>query len=294
MRPVDLFHIGPQKSGTTWIYNCLKEHPEITTSPDDTIHFFDMNYHRGEAWFLDHFAASSPSQKIFDPTYSYIRSPLAPKRIKAHNPKALIALTMRHPVSRAFSHYWHEKKKGRYNFTFEEIMSNYDLFANWVEPGFYAVHIERLLEHFPISQILPQDYDHMCNAPSDFLRELLEFYGITTDFEPRVIDKRLNEAKPTENHSKKQFKAFASRAGKSTLKNIGLGKTIPYLNEIKNASSVAHPENRNRQKGMEYLSDQPQALLEDLIAACEPEINHLEKLLELDFSSWRSLKALQC
>lgn len=294
MHLVDLFHIGPQKAGTTWIYNCLKEHPEVTTSSTDSIHYYDMNYHRGKAWFFEHFGSASAGEKILDPTYSYIRSPLAPKRIKNDNPGAHIALCMRHPVSRAFSHYWHEKKKSRYDFSFSEVMSNYDLFANWIEPSLYAVHIERYLEHFSRDQLLPQLYDHMCADPRGFIRSLFEFYGIDTNFKPSVIDKRLNTAKPQENPSKKRLRTSISRTAKSTLKNIGLGNTIPYIRGAKHASTKRATESSTRQKKMEYLSDQPQALLEDLIAACEPEIDHLEKLLELDLSSWRSLKALQC
>ena len=42
MKPVDIFHIGPQKTATTWVYRCMSEHPELAGPPRDTIHYFDM------------------------------------------------------------------------------------------------------------------------------------------------------------------------------------------------------------------------------------------------------------
>ena len=116
MKPVDIFHIGPQKTGTTWIYRCSREHPEIAVPPKDSIHYFDMFYPRGRGWYAEFFADAKPGQKLIDPTPSYIRSPLAAARIYEENPEAKIVLCLRHPIERAFSHYWHEKKRGRFNF----------------------------------------------------------------------------------------------------------------------------------------------------------------------------------
>ena len=97
-RVVQLFHVGPQKSGTTWIYRCLAEHPGVAVPPRDSIHFFDMHFGRGDGWYLEHFQDAHADQPLFDPTPSYLRSPWAPRRIAAHNPGARIALCLRHPV----------------------------------------------------------------------------------------------------------------------------------------------------------------------------------------------------
>ncbi len=57
---------------------------------------------------------------IVDNTTSYARDPLAPKRIYNYNPKSKIVFLIRNPIDRAFSHYWHEKRKLKINFKFEE------------------------------------------------------------------------------------------------------------------------------------------------------------------------------
>lgn len=43
----NVIHIGPQKSATTWLYECMKQHPEVRSATRDSVHFFDINYARG-------------------------------------------------------------------------------------------------------------------------------------------------------------------------------------------------------------------------------------------------------
>lgn len=292
MEKAHLFHIGPQKSGTTWVFNCLKQHPEILTSEKDSIHYFDINYHRGRGWYYKHFLGDGFKRKIFDPTYTYLRSPLAPKRIRAENPNALISLTMRHPVSRAFSHYWHEKKKKRHNFRFEEVIYNYDLFSSWVEPGFYAAHLERYLECFPYSQILPQLYDDLSSCPENFLKDLFQFYGIRTDFKPSVVNQRLNVASPEQNFRTKFINKLLI-SGYSALTLSNPSQNYPAKSECKKLKGQKNAWLFGA-GNIEYLSEQPQPLIEDLMAVCEPEIEHLENLLSLDLSSWRTMRSIGC
>src|SRR5690606_27558532 len=187
MKPVEIFHIGPQKSATTWIYRCLQEHPQVAAPPKDSIHYFDMFYAFGRSWYETFFANARPDQKLFDPTPSYIRAAQAPARIAKENPGARIVVSLRDPIERAFSHYWHMKKNRVITFEFSDVLDNYDLFSSWIEPGFYAEHIERYLEFFPREQILCQRFDDLERDPRLFLDQLLVFYGLDTNFTPSVL-----------------------------------------------------------------------------------------------------------
>lgn len=283
---IDLFHVGPQKAGTTWLYGCLHEHPEVAVPSTDAIHYFDIHYHRGSEWLYGHFADAGVGQKLIDPTHSYLRSPRVPERIRAVSPHARIALTMRHPVTRAFSHYWHEKKKGRHDFRFEEVLENYDLYASWLEPGFYSMHIERFLEHFPREQLLAQRFERMGDDPGGFLSELFAFYGIDPDFRPSILYERRNVAQSRAQWRSRRARARIRSAGRRVLTAVGLdalrrpGRRL--LETV--AEPFEGPEGR-----IERLADQPPTLLEDLMAICLPEIERLERLLDIDLSAWRSL-----
>jgi len=272
-RPVDLFHVGPQKSGTTWIYRCLREHPQVACPPRDTIHYYDMFYARGPRWYAQHFRDARPEQKLFDPTPSYLRSPGAARRIAADNPEARIALCMRNPIERAFSHYWHEKKKRRFDFGFEEVLTNYDLFSSWIEPGFYAEHVERFLEHFPRAALLCQRYDDLERDPAGFLGQLLAFAGVDPGFTPAVLRRRVNAA--------------GSRHG--FVDTWLLPRINGALRRVGRATGSAR---LSRGFGglsgkAEYLQGVPAELLGPLREICEPEIVRVERLLGCDLASWR-------
>lgn len=270
MKAVDLFHIGPQKSGTTWVYRSLKEHPEIATSSKDSIHYFDMFYSKGDNWYKSQFTEAKPHQKLFDPTPSYLRSSLAPKRIFAENSTAKIVVCLRHPINRAFSHYWHEKKKRKYNFSFEEVLSNYDLFSSWIETGFYAEHIERYLSYFPREQILLQKFEDLQNNPQLFLRELFTFMEVNVDFLPSTINRKINVA------GKKR--TIVSKL-KSVIGEMGSFAIPGIWNDTGLAVKFSGKE--------EYLS----GIDEDVYKALEeiyfPEIKRLENLLGISLDEWK-------
>jgi len=276
MKPVDIFHIGPQKAATTWVYKCLSEHPEVMCPPGDTIHYFDIHYAKGRDWYASFFADARHDQKLFDPTYTYIRSPWASRRIARENPDAKIILCLRNPIERAFSHYWHEKKKGKIAFQFGELFQNYDLFCSWIEPGLYAEHIARYLEHFSRSQILCLRFEKLKSNPELFLRQLLQFIEVDDTFTPTWLDQVVNEAggkRTMPNAVWRRIRRRIVKFGKDDLVNAI--ETAPIIGQWV----------RDRD---EYNHGIDSKVRDELEVICEPEIRRLEQLLELDLASWRS------
>lgn len=216
-KATNLFHVGPQKSGTTWLYQALRCHPDISAPEVDTINYFDINYCKGESWYESFF--THDDEKIrFDPTYTYIRNKRAPERISKHNPNAKIMLTARDPIERAFSHYWHEKKKDRFDFNFYEVFRNYDLFENWIEPGMYALHYRRFLEFFPKDQIKILFFQDLQDDPERFFEDVCRYCEIDNTFMPPVLGKRINEAG--------QFKSRTRRAAEQKIRTIPGGDAL--------------------------------------------------------------------
>ncbi len=279
MKRVDVFHVGPQKAARTWAYQCLREHPEIGCPPRDSIHYFDMLYHRGRDWYVSHFDGVSPTLIWVDPTYSYLRSPLVPARIAEENPEAKIIVCLRHPVERAFSHYWHEKRKDRFNYTFGEVLENYDLYASWIEPGFYATHLERFLSRFRRDQLLCQLYDDLERDPQRFYRDMLAFIGVEdVGFEPRRLHERINPARPWRSYGRERV----GRAADRILRTTGLAAPVRAVKR-----ALAGRGERGADRAVERLDDQAQALIAELHELFAPEIERLERLLGLDLAHWR-------
>jgi hypothetical protein len=280
MRPVDLFHIGPQKAGTTWVYACLREHPDVVLPSRDSIHYFDIGYHRGRDWYAGHFPDHSPGRVLIDPTPSYLRCPNAPARIAKENPKAKIIVCLRHPIERAFSHYWHEKKKHRFNFRFEEVLENYDLWSNWVESGFYSRFLQRYLDHFPREQILCQLFDDLSLDTRAFLDAILEFGGLERGFTPSVLDVKVNPALASETQAKVEARKL--------LASVGLiGTAIKVKGALRSVGLVGDADRSSGGERIERLIDVDPAVRAELRLACTPEIERVERLMGVDLSTWR-------
>ncbi|WP_436932574.1 sulfotransferase domain-containing protein [Halosimplex halobium] len=191
----DFVIVGPQKCATTWMYECLREHPEVLMPETDSVHYFDMNYHRGEEWYRGFFDAHDNEPIVGEETPSYIRDSKTPKRMGDLIPDARVIFSLRNPVERAYSHYWHERSKGKIDFAFEEVFENYDLFENWVVPGFYHQHLQRFKNSFPEDQLKVAIFDDLVTDDKVFIQDIFDFIGADDSFVPSFIDNRVNEAR---------------------------------------------------------------------------------------------------
>lgn len=277
MKRIDSFHIGPQKSATTWVYKCLKAHPEVGCASNDSTHYFDMRYSEERDWYESFFRHTSEEQTLIDMTPSYIRSPWVPRRLVKENPDAKIICSLRNPVDRAFSHYWHEKKKDKIAFQFEEVLDNYDLFSSWIEPGFYAEHLERYLKHFPREQLLCLPFRLLQEDDEAFLRRILEFIQVDSSFKPSWLGKKANEAGGRRTVTNAVWLRIRGR-----LRRIGQDSLVESIEE----APVVGRWLRNRD---EYERGIKEDVRRELLEICEPEIRRTEELLDLDLSHWREM-----
>lgn len=266
---IDIFHIGPQKTATTWVYRALSEHPEMLVSQVDSVHYFDMNY-EDDSWLTKNYQdiVNAQNKLVFDPTYTYIRSIHAPQRIYDHNKDAKIMLTARNPVERAFSHYWHERKKDRFNFAFDEVFKNFDLYANWVEPGFYHKHYLKYREYFSEDQIRILFYDDLVNDPCHFFAEICEFCGIDSGFKPSILNRKVNVASV--------YKSRRSKMIETKVRSLPLGKTM-----LKLKSKLT------RLPLKESLSNVDAEIKRRLYDLFIPDIVALEATTSRDLSHWK-------
>src|SRR3989344_4219959 len=133
---VDFICIGPERSGTTWLYQCLKEHPEICVSEPKEVNFFNSsqsfwrkdligqtNYTKGLEWYKQHFNHCLNKKIIGEFTPIYLHSPEVPERIHKHFPDVKLIAILRNPIERLYSHYRYTELKGFYQLpTFKEVI----------------------------------------------------------------------------------------------------------------------------------------------------------------------------
>ena len=92
--------IGAQRAGTTWLYECLREHPEIFLPETKELHYFDLNHEKGYEWYFQHFEGAS-EKAIGEITPNYYQYPGAIEKAHALLPEAKFIFILREPKAKA-------------------------------------------------------------------------------------------------------------------------------------------------------------------------------------------------
>ena len=191
---VNFLGLGAQKSGTSWAYTCLYEHPEVCI-PVKEIHFFSRpRYAEGKGWYEEHFKRCDEGKLRGEWSTSYLYSEEAAERIRACYPNAKLLAILRNPVHRAYSQYRNAVRGGEIPKTMSFDAYSEKEKSVW-DQGLYAVQLERYLKLFPREQILVLIYEDIKKDPVAFMRRIHEFLGIRPDFVASMINEEVNIAR---------------------------------------------------------------------------------------------------
>jgi hypothetical protein len=195
----DALIIGAMKCGTSSLHNYLVQHPQVVPPLRKEVHYFDVHYARGEAWYRANFGRAGAPGLNLDSSPYYLFHPCVPARAHALVPHAKLIVMLRDPVRRAYSHYWHERGKGREPLSFEdaiaaepdriaaatarlergEIMrSTAHEYFSYLARGRYAEQIERWLAHYPREQLLVLRFEDLHRGALDVLNRALAFVDL--------------------------------------------------------------------------------------------------------------------
>ncbi|MCA9048712.1 MAG: sulfotransferase [Planctomycetaceae bacterium] len=191
----NFFHAGFPKSATTWFHRCLMEHPDVCVPQNDAVHFLTIHHDQGDDWYRSLFTSYCGQPIVGDTTPTYAAFDWSRRRMAEYNPEARILLTLRNPIDRAFSHYWHMKKKRRYAERFEESLENkVDLYQWFIALGFYGHHLSDLYRYFPRDQVLVLLYDDILADRITFCQQVFRFLGVDASFVPSCVNTQVNTA----------------------------------------------------------------------------------------------------
>jgi len=195
----DALIIGAQKCGTSSLHYYLTQHPGVIAPLRKEVHYFDLNFERGEPWYRAHFGRRGEPGINLDSSPYYLFHPLVAQRAHALLPGAKLIALLRDPVRRAYSHYWHERDKGREQLSFEEalaaeparierageqlaageIQSSRDhQHFSYLARGRYAAQLERWLALYPRQQLLVLRFEALVKDPLAVLNQALGFLGL--------------------------------------------------------------------------------------------------------------------
>jgi hypothetical protein len=191
--------LGAMKSGTSSLHNYLVQHPGVIEPLRKEVHYFDMNFERGEAWYRAHFGRVGEPGLNLDSSPYYLFHPAVPQRLATLLPEARLIVLLRDPVRRAYSHYWHERDKGRETLSFEDAIaaeaerlgdsqqrladgtlerSPEHQHFSYLARGRYAEQLERWFAVVPRERFLVLRFEDLARDPLGVLNVTLDVLGL--------------------------------------------------------------------------------------------------------------------
>ena len=202
----DFLIIGAQKCGTTFLYQLLVQHPRVKPAFVKEVHYFDLNFAKGNNWYRSHFPLQMRNTRTYitgEASPYYLFHPHAAKRASMVVPDAKLIILLRNPVDRAYSHYQHQVKrvpgKARETLTFEEAIEAEDRIlpaevSKMLQDEYYqspshrtrsylsrGIYIDQLLvwsSFFPRRRMLALKSEDLFDDTTNALERMLDFLEI--------------------------------------------------------------------------------------------------------------------
>lgn len=261
----DFLLVGAAKSGTTSLYQYLKQHPQIYMSENKEPWFFsfadiykeDVHNFSGKGdivtdfmKYVNLFSGATNEQVVGEAStvYLYLYEETI-KNIKKYHPnwkELKIIIIIRDPSERAFSHYLNSVGDGSCNSSFEEEIEKWNITQcsdlwNIIDYGFYYNQIKSYKDTF--GQVKIYLFDDLEERSALLAQDLYRFLEVDTFFKPNTdlkynvsgnSGKFLRKLIYKPNLIKKVVKTFLPIEARTKIKNNILGK-FAYKSNLENA-----------------------------------------------------------
>jgi len=239
-KKIDFIGVGSGKCGSTWLYNNIVKHPSIYDGNPKEINYFSDSYLWGKKshdWYLSHFKqAEELVTGEFSVTYMYDLS--AAKRIKELFPDAKIIVTLRDPVYRTHSDYFHSLRKAEISndMKFSEYIKN----EKHLEFGLYSKYLSQFYNVFEKEDILVLKMEDSVDNSFETFQLIYRFLGVESSFSPDDLDKPVNVGNSYRflfiEQMMTAFSKYLNNKGFTKLiekmKRFGIAKFVRSINKI--------------------------------------------------------------
>lgn len=195
MDTVNLFLIGVNKAGTSWLYYLLDQHPDIFMSAVKELYFFgdfDDNGPDDLDAYHAHFPFEEPYRYFGEATVMYYRSAQAAREIQAYNPDAKLLAIVRDPIQRLHSQFRYHKQLGLVDetTTLEKVLNGSN--PRFVQDSHYEETLPVYTERFGSNQFKIVSLEEGRNDPEALWTELHAFLDLPPAPFPSMDDRPEN------------------------------------------------------------------------------------------------------
>ncbi|MCB9598541.1 MAG: sulfotransferase [Sandaracinaceae bacterium] len=275
--------VGTQKAGTTWLYDCLVEHPDVFLPEHKEVNWF-------RAWAgkpsLYEGHGLAPYERLFDEANGQkARGDISPGLLGARcaeilhdiSPDATVIAILRDPAERAHSHYHMLAGRHRMPFDFDELLED----PTREDPheilyeGYYARHLRPFVERF--DRVVVLRFEDLRRGPEQLFEEVCRILEVDPSVRPSALTKKSNAAGSYRVRALYELRvAVAERLARSrfdwirvALRRAGLPRLVDRLGRKTAPNAPLTPRQRARLQAI-YADD----------------VRELEALLGQDFGAW--------
>ena len=267
--------IGPPRTGTTWLYEILRNRA-LLPSPTKETRFFDKHFHRGIEWYRAHFPSSTAGLVIGEIAPTYFASTEATGRIAKILPHAKVVCVFRNPVERVLSLYKLKRAYGLIPWTLEQAMVRD---PEMLESSRYATKFKAWQCALGRDQILARIYDDLRDSPQSFVNTVVDFIGVTR-FELTETQTRCVHASQTMTHPRSYYRTRSASTMADWFKARKFDKLVATVRDS--------PLRKLFLGGGPPFADLPPEIADELYKLFRSEVEELETILNRDLSAWKS------
>ena len=270
------FVVGPPRTGTTWLYEILRDRT-ILPAPTKETRFFDKHFHRGIDWYRAHYAHAAANRHVGEIAPTYFASIEASERIARTLPQAKVVCVFRHPVERVMSLYKLKRAYGLIPWNFEQAMI---CDPEMLESSRYATKLKAWQRALGTEQVLAMLYDDLRDKPQEFLDTLVDFVGVPR-FTLTHSQMMCVHASETMTHPRSYHRTRRATALADWCKARQLDKIVAAVRNSPLRSLFLG--------GGSPFAELPRDILLRLYELFRPEVQELEDMLNRDLSAWKSI-----
>lgn len=278
--------IGAERSGTTSLYQYLRQHPQIFMCPIKEPNFFayddaldrdrpDFFPVRSLAEYEALFSGATDEQAIGEASTLYLYRPAAAERIKERLPDVKLIAILRDPAERSYAGYLYALKRGRERRSFAEaVRAGRDgALQSYLDIGFYHRKLTPYAEWLDRGKLALYLYEDYRRDPAMVLRRMFAFLAVDDAFVPDMSVKHNVSGLP---RSKLLERLLRRNSVTRTVK-----RRLPDWARRAVDDTVSSIHRRNRVKP----AIDPE-VRQDLIAFYRDDILKLQDLIRRDLSAW--------
>jgi hypothetical protein len=201
----NFFILGAGRSGSTYLYYLLKQHPDIfLTSPKEPTFFCKpFQVIKNPIRYFELYDQASDEAIRGEASHAYLSNPSTAKILKALFPESRFLVILRNPVDRAYSLYhWMRRNGFEYINSFEAALKAEDSRCNsatfkrncqhyfynflYFRSGLYGGQLHRYFSIFPKQQFHIVKQEAFITDPINHLKKIFHFLEVDQDFTPQL------------------------------------------------------------------------------------------------------------